>query len=755
MTTTTMIDRIQSCLTHALRKRGFEDSISPSVNVLEAPTGSGKTQSTVRALCAMPNTTRAFIIVPTKMAREQIRKQVDDHSRIHTVTPLQFITHHHHRHAKLHAQQGGGGLKLWQTVLVIDEYHTLSSDYELLFHLLRKRWYRNQFCTILLLSAHRLEDRLTLTFGHNNFSRLSTDSSLSTPFPIRIIYAPNLSIHSSRDIVATIRSTNATKVMVFLASKIECENMASSSIATEFIGQQWSLYAIHGGVPDYELEKTYTTLMEADKYDRYIIFCTNMCQTSITIPDIDLVLDGGVHYREQQGTVALGRIDQASFEQRAGRTGRTKAGTVVRFISENEFSNLPFVQNDLSVYDWYPMIMILLQLHLRPMDILSDVPNLDSMMHTMVQYGCVDVGTGKPTEKGRQIMQLPMRVKLAAQLFDIWHCIPQSRPPPPEAIIRTMVSILQDMMSSSNHFFWIPHRTTSAQKRMSTLMHIQTHCQAFHFLFLEDDMLHSTLNVFLTALQFTERSQRKRFCKAFSLNNKAIAMACKQVHMVQKLWSPGLSWLERLRPVMDFYQVQSPRGASTDYHNNKSEEDCPLFTIACLSPRMMERVREEIASVVTHRWFGGYRFFLTTYDDLPACMTSPLPATVLDGCTIMPHPTAYIFRRHKPCNQPAYHDLGVPSVIPLSFRVPLFTDLWFTLWMREPWSQRQIRSLKTAIQGAVDARERQCRQDASQRDLFRSTVVQEIEDEVAWRPQMVKALQAKEHFAHLVCAHCT
>src|SRR5690606_698648 len=64
-----------------------------------------------------------------------------------------------------------------------------------------------------------------------------------------------------------------------------------------------------------------------------IILATNIAQTSITIDDIDVVLDSGLERRSEVRSgvegLFIGQISQADSLQRAGRAGRTKPGEYV------------------------------------------------------------------------------------------------------------------------------------------------------------------------------------------------------------------------------------------------------------------------------------------------------------------------------------------------------------------------------------------------------------------------------------------
>ena len=72
---------------------------------------------------------------------------------------------------------------------------------------------------------------------------------------------------------------------------------------------------------------------------RKVILATNVAETSLTIPDIGVVIDSGLERRTVQRngrtTLMLKSISRASAKQRAGRAGRVMDGVCVRLYGEH------------------------------------------------------------------------------------------------------------------------------------------------------------------------------------------------------------------------------------------------------------------------------------------------------------------------------------------------------------------------------------------------------------------------------------
>ena len=73
---------------------------------------------------------------------------------------------------------------------------------------------------------------------------------------------------------------------------------------------------------------------------RQVIFATNVAETSITVPNITVVVDSGVCKEQRFDPVRkvtvlkIGKVSQSSARQRMGRAGRTAPGTCYRMYSQ-------------------------------------------------------------------------------------------------------------------------------------------------------------------------------------------------------------------------------------------------------------------------------------------------------------------------------------------------------------------------------------------------------------------------------------
>ena len=129
-------------------------------------------------------------------------------------------------------------------------------------------------------------------------------------------------------------------VLIFVAGLSDIEELAES-----FNGlPAYRFVPIHS---DFAFEEQIEAFAPAPPGITKIIAATNAAESSITLPDVDVIVDLGVaktvSYDATRNASVLSRtwLAKASATQRAGRTGRVRAGTVYRLYTHNLFEALP------------------------------------------------------------------------------------------------------------------------------------------------------------------------------------------------------------------------------------------------------------------------------------------------------------------------------------------------------------------------------------------------------------------------------
>ena len=129
-------------------------------------------------------------------------------------------------------------------------------------------------------------------------------------------------------------------VLIFVAGLSDIEELAES-----FNGlPAYRFVPIHS---DFAFEEQIEAFAPAPPGITKIIAATNAAESSVTLPDVDVIVDLGVaktvSYDATRNASVLSRtwLAKASATQRAGRTGRVRAGTVYRLYTQNLFEALP------------------------------------------------------------------------------------------------------------------------------------------------------------------------------------------------------------------------------------------------------------------------------------------------------------------------------------------------------------------------------------------------------------------------------
>lgn len=129
---------------------------------------------------------------------------------------------------------------------------------------------------------------------------------------------------------------NGATMLVFLPGKKEIQRAGESikNFLNELMDKNtFEVLHAHSNVGSYDLNYL---MKERPKHIIFrIILATNICETSVTIPDVSYVFDSMLEKTSYRGNndviqIKTGFISKKSAIQRAGRTGRTTNGVVVR-----------------------------------------------------------------------------------------------------------------------------------------------------------------------------------------------------------------------------------------------------------------------------------------------------------------------------------------------------------------------------------------------------------------------------------------
>jgi ATP-dependent helicase HrpB len=162
-------------------------------------------------------------------------------------------------------------------------------------------------------------------------------------YPLEIQYTPHSAAPLEQQIAAAVEALPdpTGHVLVFLPGAAEIRR-AQTACASAAQRRGWPVLPLHG---DQSPEEQDRAVGPSER--RKIILSTNVAESSITIEGIGAVVDSGLArvagHSPWSGlpTLNVGRISQASANQRAGRAGRTGPGRAVRLYPLDDFVRRP------------------------------------------------------------------------------------------------------------------------------------------------------------------------------------------------------------------------------------------------------------------------------------------------------------------------------------------------------------------------------------------------------------------------------
>lgn len=219
-------------------------------------------------------------------------------------------------------------------VIVIDEFHERSIHADLALALLKETMELRDDLYVLIMSA---------TIDYRSLADyLDNSPVMEVPgrqFPVEVAY-------SERPLVSEISQailTNEHKsILVFLPGLYEITK-TRNELLEKFSQDEVEILVLHSSVPIKEQRKILSpNTLPVPR----VILSSAIAETSITVPDVTLVIDSGLS-RTNKMNLSLGMqtlvtepSSQFSSEQRKGRAGRVQAGKCIRMWNKNEIRPL-------------------------------------------------------------------------------------------------------------------------------------------------------------------------------------------------------------------------------------------------------------------------------------------------------------------------------------------------------------------------------------------------------------------------------
>jgi len=236
-------------------------------------------------------------------------------------------------------------------VLIIDEAHERSLNIDFLLGYIRKILPKRPDLKIIITSATIDLERFSKHFNNAPIIEVS-----GRTFPVDILYHPldeldesgkgsvdiNQGILSAVEKIGSLEKANQLRtsdgILVFLSGEREIREAAE--VLRKANLKNTEILPLYSRLSVSEQKKIFTI---NNSQRRRIILCTNVAETSVTVPGIGFVIDTGLvrmsrySYRSKVQRLPIEKISQASANQRAGRCGRIAPGTCIRLFSEEDY----------------------------------------------------------------------------------------------------------------------------------------------------------------------------------------------------------------------------------------------------------------------------------------------------------------------------------------------------------------------------------------------------------------------------------
>lgn len=416
--------------------------------VICAPTGSGKTTQVCQYVLAdgAANGKRIIVLQPRRVAARSVARRVAQEmgvepgglvgyqvrfdERLSAETQIAFVTE--------------GILLRWLQndphlgnigAILFDEFHERSLLSDTALALCKRLQHTARPDLLLCVMSATLEVKPVAAYLGN----APVIESEGRSYPVQIEYETGADVieTAAQRAVKILRQTSEGDVLVFMPGMYEItrcmdevrrvwRNTAGAAAIPPVV------LALHGEMSPADQDRAF-----APSAYRRVIVATNVAETSITIPGICFVVDGGLarvaRYDPARGVNALRLepISRASADQRAGRAGRTAPGVCWRLWPEQEMAfrparNTPEIQRT-------ELSSALLLLHAQGVMGVADFDFLDKpdpariLAAEALLESLGAINGGQITETGRQMLRIPAHPRYARMLIEAqkFGCVPQ------------------------------------------------------------------------------------------------------------------------------------------------------------------------------------------------------------------------------------------------------------------------------------------------------------------------------------------
>ena len=231
------------------------------------------------------------------------------------------------------------------SVVVLDEFHERSVNLDFSLALLKELCSLRDNLYVVIMSA-TIETEKLVKYLSKDISMGTDNQYKSVPvykiegrtFPVKIEYS-NQKIEA--EIISSLNDKSLVSggsILVFLPGIKEI-SLVKENLENLIKNKNAECFVLHSSVPIKDQVKLF---LPSKSGTIRIILSSAIAETSVTIPDVKIVIDSGYgkynvfDKKQQMNHLVSQRVSKFSADQRAGRAGRVCEGKCIRLWSQNE-----------------------------------------------------------------------------------------------------------------------------------------------------------------------------------------------------------------------------------------------------------------------------------------------------------------------------------------------------------------------------------------------------------------------------------